>query len=493
MKYLPEKEEKMDKLWSGRTNGLVDNHAEIFMNSVNEDKKLLNFDIIGNIAYSAALKKIGIINKNDFSLIIEGFRKLRVIFKDDNLLTDYEDVHSAVESELKKIIGDIAGKIHTGRSRNDQVILDEKLFLKNYIIELMSSLTKLKNNLVEIAEKNKDVIFPAYTHMQKAQPVLFAHYILSYFEKFYRDFKKLSECFEIMDIMPLGSGACSGSGYPIDTDYLMKLLRFKSLTNNSMDEVSSRDYIQDIVYSLSCIMIHLSRICEDFIIYNSSEFSFIDISDNFSTGSSIMPQKKNPDILELIRGKSAIVTGNLIQIIVLQKGLPSTYNRDLQEDKKILFQAAEETLKSTEIFADILKNINLNKKIIKANLEKGFLEATDVADYLVRKGESFRNAHHITGKLVNYCIKENKSFKELSRNELMMFSGLFDEDFQQKTDMKSCVDSKITFCGTNSRNVETKLKTAHNRLKAIEDEINKFKKRNTSAEELLEEIKNEMD
>lgn len=493
MRYLLKKEERMDKLWSGRTNGILDNNADLFMNSINEDKKLVDFDILGNIAYSAALRKIGIIDKNDFNFILEGFKKVRNIFKDESLLQGYEDVHSAVENELRKIVGDIAGKIHTGRSRNDQIILDEKLFLKNYSIELMNFLIRLNNNLLEIAEENKDVIFPAYTHMQKAQPVLFVHYILSYFEKFFRDFNKISECFESIDIMPLGSGACTGSAYAIDTDYLIKILRFKSVADNSMDEVSSRDFIQDIIYALSCIMIHLSRICEDLIIYNSSEFSFIDISDKFSTGSSIMPQKKNPDILELIRGKSAIVTGNLIQIIVLQKGLPSTYNRDLQEDKKILFQAAEETLKSVKIFGDILKNITLNKQVIEENIKKGFLEATDIADYLVKKGENFRNAHHVTGKLVNYCIKENKNFRELSQNELQKFSMLFDNDFQQKISIKSCVDAKITSCGTNSSNVRTKLKMAGRKLKTIKDKVLELKKRNTSIDELLRDLNNEMD
>jgi argininosuccinate lyase len=483
----------MDKLWSGRTDGKLDHNADLFMKSVNEDKELLDSDILGNIAYSAALKKIGIIKEEDFGLILKGFEKIINVFKDESVISEYEDVHSAVENELKKIVGEIAGKIHTGRSRNDQVVLDEKLFLKNYLIKLMKSLIIMENNLLEIAEKNKDIIFPAYTHMQKAQPVLFSHYILSYFEKFFRDFKKLEDCFENTDIMPLGSGACSGSGYEIDTDYLMKILRFKSVTDNSMDEVSGRDYIQDTVYALTCIMLHLSRICEDFIIYNSSEFSFIEISDGFCTGSSIMPQKKNPDILELIRGKSAIVTGNLVQILVLQKGLPSTYNRDLQEDKKILFQASDETLKSVDIFAALLKNISLNRDAIRENLEEGFLEATDIADYLVKKGKNFREAHHITGKLVNYCIKSKKNFRDLSKDELEKFSRLLDNDFQQKISMKKCVDSKLTPCGTNSLNVGKKLKKADERLKNIKGRVEDLKNRNISLAGLLREIKNEMD
>jgi argininosuccinate lyase len=483
----------MDKLWSGRTSGEIDYNAELFMTSINEDKNLLQYDIMGNIAYSSALNKAGIINKNDFYSIIGGLRKILDVLSDEELLKKYEDIHSAVESELKNLIGETAGKIHTGRSRNDQIILDEKLFLKDYCINLLSEMNILCGNLLNIANKNKELIIPAYTHLQKAQPVLFSHYLLSYFEKFYRDVEKIKICFEIIDVMPLGSGACSGSGYDIDIEYLRKILRFKSVSNNSMDEVSSRDYVQDLIYVSSSIMIHLSRICEDFVIYNSSEFSFIEISDGFCTGSSIMPQKKNPDILELIRGKSAIVAGDLLQIIMLQKGLPSTYNRDLQEDKKIMFQAINETISSVRIFADLLNNITLNKNKIKENLKSGFLEATDVADFLVKKGKNFRDAHHITGKIVTYCLQKNKTIPELSIEELKKFNELFDDDFKKIISIKSCIDSKITPGGTNRKNVASKLKKAERRLDNMKSMLSELKVKNITLENILKDIKNEID
>ncbi len=492
MKYSPKKEEKMDKLWSGRTSGKLNYNANLFMNSIKQDEKLAEYDLLGNIAYSAALKKAGIINKKELSLIISGLKEVRTNLK-NKTLSDYEDIHSAVEYELKKIIGDTAGKMHTGRSRNDQIVLDEKLFLKDYSIKFMNSIIKLSHSLIALAKQNKDIIFPAYTHLQKAQPVLFAHYMLSYFEKFLRDFHKIEYCFESMDVMPLGSGACTGSGYEIDTSYLKKLLRFKAVSENSMDEVSGRDYIQDIIYAFCSVMVHLSRLCEDFIIYNTSEFSFIEISDQYSTGSSIMPQKKNPDIFELVRGKSAVVAGNLMQIIVLHKGLPSTYNRDLQEDKQILFQAASETLNSVEIIADILENITLNESVIFENLKKGFLEATDIADYLVKKGENFRNAHHATGKLVTYCIKQNKAIKELSLTELKNFNSLFESDFWQKISLENCIDSKITSCGTNSENVYKKLELALKKTKEIENKTGELTKRTITIEELLRDLNYETD
>lgn len=492
MKYLQKKEEKMDKLWSGRTSGKLSYNAGMFMNSIELDKRLAEYDLIGNIAYSAALEKTGIINQKELELIVNGLKKVR-----DNLknkpLNEYEDIHSAVEYELKKIIGDMAGKIHTGRSRNDQIVLDEKLFLKDYAIKSINSLIKLINSLVAMAHKNKDIIFPAYTHMQKAQPVLFSHYILSYFEKFLRDFYKIVYCFENMDIMPLGSGACTGSGYEIDTNFLARLLKFKAVSENSMDEVSGRDYIQDLIYVFCSIMIHLSRLCEDFIIYNTNEFSFLEISDQYSTGSSIMPQKKNPDILELVRGKSAIVSGNLVQIITLHKGLPSTYNRDLQEDKQILFQAGSETLSSVEIIAEILENISLNESAISENLKEGFLEATDIADYLVKKGENFREAHHITGRLVSYCIKHNKKVNELSLPQLKTFSSLIESDFWQKTSLENCIDSKLTACGTNRKNVQKKLESAFKKIGEIEDKKRELSKRIITMEELLRDLNHETD
>lgn len=494
MKYLHEKAEKMDKIWSGRINSSTNRIADDFTFSLEVDIRLYLQDIIGNIAYAAGLKKIGIILKDELNKIIKGLSKIKNKIEENNYSkSGYEDIHSLIEYELKNEIGECAGKIHTGRSRNDQIVLDEKLYLKDAIISIIESLTVLELSIIKSGEKNIDIIFPAYTHMQKAQPVLFSHYLLSFFEKFYRDIYKLMQNFEDCDFLPLGSGACTGSGYEIDRKYLSFLLKFKDQGKNSMDEVSSRDYFQDFIYSLTCIMLHLSRFCEDLIIYNTNEFSFIELSDEFCTGSSIMPQKKNPDILELIRGKSAIVIGNLIQFEVLQKSLPSSYNRDLQEDKGIVFQAFKETISSINIFNEIIKNIKINIDNINKNMKDGFLEATDIADYLVKKGETFRNAHNITGKMVRYCTEKKIGINELNLEFLKSQSPFFDNDFYGRTDFEACINAKKTDCGTNRKNVKDSLKSAINKINKINIKISELKSRVPDINTLIKEVQNELD
>jgi argininosuccinate lyase len=449
---------------------------------------------MGSIAYAAGLKKIGIISKDELNKIINGLVKIKGKIEENKFdKNSYEDIHSLVEYELKNEIGESAGKIHTGRSRNDQIVLDEKIYLKNAIISILESLILLESGILKSAEKNIDVIFPAYTHMQKAQPVLFSHYLMSFFEKFYRDICKLIQNFEDCDFLPLGSGACTGSGYEIDRKYLSILLKFKDQGKNSMDEVSNRDYFQDFIYSLSCIMLHLSRFCEDLIIYNTNEFSFIELADEFCTGSSIMPQKKNPDILELIRGKSAIVVGNLMQFEVLQKSLPSSYNRDLQEDKGIVFKAFNETLSSINIFKEIIKNIKLNTDKINQNMKEGFLEATDIADYLVKKGETFRNAHNITGKLVRYCIEKKIGINELDLEFLKSQSQFFTDDFFNKIDLEACINAKKTDCGTNKENVKNNLKSDLDKINKIKTKICELELRIPAISNLIKEVKNELD
>ncbi|MHB1348032.1 MAG: argininosuccinate lyase, partial [Candidatus Humimicrobiaceae bacterium] len=371
-------------------------------------------------------------------------------------------------------------------------VLDEKLYLKEAIISVLESLSSLEMSIIKSAEKNIDVVFPAYTHMQKAQPVLFSHYLMSFFEKFYRDISKLIGNFEDCDFIPLGSGACTGSGYEIDTEYLSSLLKFKDQSSNSMDEVSSRDYFQDFIYSLSCIMLHLSRFCEDLILYNTSEFSFIELKDEFCTGSSIMPQKKNPDILELIRGKSAIVVGNLMQFECLQKSLPSSYNRDLQEDKGIVFKAFKETFSSVNIFREVLENIRLNTENINKNMKEGFLEATDIADYLVKKGETFRNAHNITGKLIKYCIEKKKNINELDMEFLKKQSLFFCDDFFGSIGIEACINAKKTNCGTNKENVKNNIKKSLAKIKKITSKISKLTLRIPDINIMLKEVKNEL-
>ncbi|MCL6086881.1 MAG: argininosuccinate lyase [Actinobacteria bacterium] len=486
----------MNKIWSGRVGSNTDNLADKFTFSLKTDVKLYVYDIIGTIAYAAGLKKIGIISKSELIQIIDGLIKIKNNIEAGRYPENdynYEDIHSLIEFELKNEIGEAAGKIHTGRSRNDQIVLDEKLYLKDAVIQILKSLAELQSGILEFAQKNITVIFPAYTHLQKAQPVLFSHYLLSFFEKFSRDINKLFNNFNESDLMPLGSGACTGSGYAIDRKYLSKLLKFKGTACNSMDEVSNRDYFQDFIYNLSCVMLHLSRFCEDLIIYNSNEFSYIEIADEFCTGSSIMPQKKNPDILELIRGKSSIVAGNLVQFEVMQKGLPTTYNRDFQEDKGIVFNAFNETLSSVIIFKELLKNIKLNEDKINKSMERGFTEATDIADYLAKKGETFRNSHNITGKIIRFCIENDISLKDLDLKTLKNHSQYFDSDFFEKISLGSCINAKITDCGTNSKSVNNNLKTAFLRMQDIQKEIEKLKSRVPDINSLMEEIKNTPD
>jgi len=493
MKYLQKKAEKMDKLWSGRINSNTSKIADDFTFSLDIDINLYAQDIMGSIAYSAGLEKIGIISKDDLKKMIKGLLLIKnKLDKNKYDKSGYEDIHSLVEHELKKEIGDSAGKIHTGRSRNDQIVLDEKIYLKKALVYILESLTELELNIIQSAEKNIDVIFPAYTHMQKAQPVLFSHYLMSFFEKFYRDINKLIQNFEDCDYLPLGSGACTGSGYEIDTKYLSFLLKFKDEGKNSMDEVSNRDYFQDFIYSLSCIMLHLSRFCEDLIIYNTNEFSFIELKDEFCTGSSIMPQKKNPDILELIRGKSAIVVGNLMQFEVLQKSLPTSYNRDFQEDKGIVFKAFNETFSSLNIFKEVIKDIKLNKDNINKNMREGFLEATDIADYLVKKGETFRNAHNITGKMIKYCIEKKITVKELGIDFLKTQSPFFSDDFFDNIDLKSCINAKKTDCGTNKINVKNNLKHDFDKMNKIKIIISELKLRIPDITTLIKTVENEM-
>jgi argininosuccinate lyase len=480
----------MNKIWKGRIRGDTDRAVENFTHSIDIDSALYLYDIIGTAAHVIGLRKLEIVNGEELKIIIEGLVRLKQKIENASIdIGKYEDIHSLIENELYSIIGDTALKIHTGRSRNDQIVLDEKLFCRDIIISLMEEVIKLMKCIIDISTDQIDTAFPAYTHMQKAQPVYLSHYLLSYFEKLGRDFIRLKNVFESCDYMPLGAAACAGSGYGLDREMISKILKFKNISSNSMDIVGDRDFIVDLVYSCSMIMIHLSRLSEDLIIYNSNEFSYIDIEDSFCTGSSIMPQKKNPDLFELIRGKSSIVTGNLVQIMMILKALPSTYNRDLQEDKKILFDAVGETARSVSIFSDIIKKIRINKDVISEKLKEGFMEATDIADYLVSRGEAFRNAHEITGKIINYCIENNKKTRDLTIDELKGFSKLFKNDIYEHMDLKSCIESKITDCGTSKKSVKNNIKKGRKKIVSLLKLLGDLKKRTVDFESIIEESK----
>ena len=495
MKFLQEKAEKMTKkIWEGRLEGKASSLLEAFSASLETDIRLYAYDITGTAAYIYSLFKSGLISRDEAKKCIDGLETVKINIE-KGLYADiyYEDIHSLVENELKNIIGESAGKIHTGRSRNDQIVLDEKLFLKQAIVELSHELKFLLLKMIELAERYREIIIPAYTHLQRAQPVLFSHYLLSYFEKFARDMEKLFINFDDADSMPLGSGACCGSGYAVKRELLAGLMKFSKTGENSMDEVSGRDYFTDFLYTLSAIMLHMSRLCEDLIIYSTNEFSFVDLPDELCTGSSIMPQKKNPDVLELIRGKSAVVSGNLLQLMMLQKGLPSTYNRDLQEDKKIVFSAYDETIISVKIMSEIIIGLKLNEKKINENINNGFIEATDAADYLVKKGETFRNAHNIIGRLVKHCIKNNISLKDLVLSELKDFCSLFENDFYDAVMIEACINSKQTDCGTGEKYVGDKIKKAFDRISNYDVLNKKLNLRLIDYKSVILEIKNALD
>jgi argininosuccinate lyase len=477
----------MSKIWTGRISKSTDKAVEEFTSSICVDKKLYLYDIVGTAAHVIGLNKIGILSDDESKKIIAGLEevKKKIELKEVKDIDNYEDIHSLVENELAIAIGKTAEKIHTGRSRNDQVALDEKLFLKDALSGIVSKIIFLQKNLIELADKEINLAMPAYTHLQKAQPVLLSHYLLSFFEKFKRDINKFYEVFELNDCLPLGAAACTGSGYRVDRKFLKETLKFKYSDSNSMDIVASRDSLLDFIYCCSLVMVHLSRFCEDLIIYSSSEFSYINIDETFCTGSSIMPQKKNPDILELIRGKSSIIIGNLMQIMVLIKGLPTTYNRDLQEDKKILFNAYEETYNSIEIFSKLLKKIKFNPNVIENSLKEGFLEATDIADYLVKKGESFRKSHNIVGRIVKYCIENDMQLKDLTLKELNKYSPYFGKDFYEKIELKSCINSKDVDCGTNKKQVIAKIESAKSVIKDWENKLEELCSRIPDFEELV--------
>lgn len=478
-----------NKIWKGRIAKNTDESVESFTCSLDIDKGLHIYDLMGTAAHAVCLSRIGIVSNGELKKIFEGLKKVKGNLEKGTISKDkYEDIHSLIENELGNIVGSTAEKIHTGRSRNDQIVLDEKMFIKDAVLNLLSEVITLEKTILKNAENKIDIVIPAYTHMQKAQPVLLAHYLMSYFEKFDRDADGLIKNFEKSDCLPLGAAACVGSGYDLDRELLKELLVFKNLESNSMDVVGSRDFLLDFIFSCSKIMLHLSRFSEDLIMYNSPEFSFIEIDEDFCTGSSIMPQKKNPDVLELVRGKSSLVIGNLMQLFILLKGLPSTYNRDLQEDKKILFDAYKETISSVKIFSKIIEKIKFNTKKINASLEDGFIEATDMADYLVDKGESFRKSHEIVGKIVRFCINENMKFSDMSLKELKKYSPYFEDDVYEKLNIESCISSKKTGCGTGKNNVISNIADGKKKLDSYDKKVRELAGRKPSFEKIIKYI-----
>lgn len=434
------------KLWGGRftkeTNKLVHN----FNASLSFDQKFYKQDIQGSIAHVTMLAKQGIIEESDKVAIINGLNSILTDIENGHLefTPEHEDIHSFVEAHLIERIGEPGKKLHTGRSRNDQVALDMKLYVRDEVVELDSLLKTLLQSIMKVMEENTETFMPGFTHLQKAQPVTLAHHFGAYFEMFKRDRSRLTDIYGRMNYCPLGAGALAGTTYPLDREYTASLLNFDGPTLNSMDSVSDRDYVIELMSALSTIMMHLSRFCEEIIIWNSNEYRFVNIDDSYSTGSSIMPQKKNPDIAELIRGKTGRVYGALTSILTTMKGIPLAYNKDMQEDKEFAFDAIDTTKGCIALFTGMIDTMTFNKDVMESSAKNGFTNATDAADYLVNHGVPFRDAHGIVGQLVLFCEGKGISLDDMTLDEFKAISPVFKEDIYDAISLKTCVDKRLT-------------------------------------------------
>ena len=434
------------KLWGGRftkeTNRLVHNFNE----SISFDQKFYKQDIAGSIAHVTMLAKQGILSEKDKDAIIEGLKGIRRDLDSGALTitTESEDIHSFVEAELISRIGEAGKRLHTGRSRNDQVALDMRLYVRDEIDELDTLVKGLLTELLSLMEEHLHTYMPGFTHLQKAQPVTLAHHLGAYYEMFRRDRSRLSDIRRRMNYCPLGSGALAGTTYPLDRDYTASLLGFDGPTLNSMDSVSDRDYVIELLAALSMISMHLGRFSEEIIIWNSNEYQFVEMDDSYSTGSSIMPQKKNPDIAELIRGKSGRVYGALMSMLTVMKGIPLAYDKDLQEDKELTFDAIDTVKGCLLLFAGMISTMTFRKDVMEESAKKGFTNATDAADYLVNHGVPFRDAHGIIGQLVLLCIEKKKALDDLSLEEFRSICPVFDQDIYDAISMKTCVEKRVT-------------------------------------------------
>ncbi len=447
------------KLWGGRFSESTDAFVEEFTESVSFDKELALYDIKGSIAHARMLGKMGIIPEEDAEKIIKGLKEIEKEIKEGKFQwkKELEDVHMNIEKALIDKIGSVGGKLHTGRSRNDQVITAFRLYLKEQIQDIIHLLRDLKKSLLKKAKETVDIIMPAYTHLQRAQPIRMAHYFLAYLEMYNRDEERFTDTLKRVDQMPLGSGALAGVDFPIDRKMTAKELGFSQLMRNSLDATASRDAIIEFLSDAAICMSNLSRQSEDFIIWNSTEFSFVELPDKLTTGSSIMPQKKNPDVLELIRGKTGRVYGDLIALLTVVKGLPMAYNRDLQEDKEPIFDAVK-TLKGSIIgMTKIVEGLKPRKEIME-KAAGGFALATDLANYLVRKGMPFRQAHHVVGQIVAYLTKEGRNLEDITLEELKIFSDLFDEEALKILNPYYVADARKSYGGTAKERILEQIK-----------------------------------
>lgn len=446
-------------MWEGRFSKTIDKRTNDFNSSIRFDYKMYKEDIEGSISHAKMLAKQHIIEKDGESKIIFGLNSILKDIENGSLEFDpnAEDIHMFIEAELTKRIGQSGKKLHTARSRNDQVALDIRMYLKKHVIEIKQNLKNLIYTLLEKAKENTETIMPGYTHMQRAQPITFAHHLMAYVEMFKRDIERLTETYGRIDTCPIGSCALAGTTYNLDREFEAKELGFSKITNNSLDGVSDRDFIIELLADISIIMMHLSRISEEIILWSSWEFKFVELDDAFSTGSSIMPQKKNPDITELIRGKTGRVYGSLIGMLTVMKGTPLAYNKDMQEDKELVFDAIDTVNLSLSTIDPLIKTMTVLKENMKAAAEKGFINATDCADYLVEKGLPFRDAYKVVGNIVKYCIENNTTLEKLDLSVYKQFNSVFGQDIYQAIDLINCVNKRNVIGGPAKEQVEKQI------------------------------------
>mgnify|MGYP001576762933 FL=1 len=444
-----------NKLWSGRFKETTNKLVEEFTASIPFDWKLYKYDIAGSIAHARMLAKKGITKKAEAGKIVKGLKTIEKEIDSGKFRfsIEDEDIHMAVERRLISLIGDTGKKLHTARSRNDQVSLDIRLYLRDEIKGIISLIKKFQGALILLAKKNINLIMPGYTHLQQAQPILFSHHLLAYYEMFKRDKERLEDCYKRTDVMPLGSGALAGTTFPIDRGYVARQLGFDNVTNNSLDAVSDRDFVIEFLAASSIMMMHFSRMSEELIIWSTSEFGFIELPDAFCTGSSMMPQKKNPDVAELVRGKTGRIYGNLLSLLVLMKGLPLSYNRDMQEDKEPLFDTVDTLKAALMIYTEMIKGIKISRNRIQSAMADGLILATDVADYLVKKAVPFRTAHEIVGRIVRYCLDKGRPLNKLALSEWKGFSSKFDSDILKMITIEKVVEKRDHIGGTSKKQV----------------------------------------
>jgi argininosuccinate lyase len=448
------------KLWEGRFEGALDEIADRFNRSIEFDSRMFKEDIQGSLAHVKMLEKIGVLTNDEWAQLDKGLNQIQNDILEGILEIDLksEDIHSFIEEVLTKRLGEVGKKLHTGRSRNDQVAVDLKLYSKNMAKEIENALMDLIKVILEISKKHTKTLMPGYTHLQNAQVVTFAHHMMAYGQMLHRDLQRLNDAVERMDYSPLGSGALATTTYPLDRFFAAELLGFKGPTENSMDSVADRDYVAEMNFVISLIMAHLSKLSEELIIWSSQEFKFVEISDAYSTGSSIMPQKKNPDMAELIRGKTGRVYGNLMAILTVIKGTPMTYNKDYQEDKEGFFDSIDTVIFSLKVMASMIETMTVNEDKMRESSKKGFLNATDLADYLVEKNMAFRDAYKIVGEIVLECQKQDKTLEDLDLKSYKKYSEVFENDLYEFIDLDNCLNKRKVYGGPAPECVEIQIK-----------------------------------